>query len=47
MGSLDIDNVGGTQTADVTAGISKALFSTASGLVVAIFTLFFFANTCR
>jgi biopolymer transport protein ExbB len=44
--SLDIGDVGGTKTADVTAGISEALVSTASGLVVAIFTLFF-ANTFR
>ncbi|MEA5566916.1 MULTISPECIES: MotA/TolQ/ExbB proton channel family protein [unclassified Anabaena] len=44
--SLDIGDVGGTKTADVTAGISAALVSTASGLVVAIFTLLF-ANTFR
>ncbi|QLE55770.1 MotA/TolQ/ExbB proton channel family protein [Nostoc sp. TCL26-01] len=44
--SLDIGDVGGTKTAGVTAGISEALVSTASGLVVAIFTLFF-ANTFR
>ncbi|OKH13668.1 biopolymer transporter ExbB [Fischerella major NIES-592] len=44
--SLDIGDVGGTKTADVTAGISEALVSTASGLVVAIFTLLF-ANTFR
>jgi biopolymer transport protein ExbB len=44
--SLDIGNVGGTKTADVTSGISTALVSTASGLVVAIFTLLF-ANIFR
>jgi biopolymer transport protein ExbB len=44
--SLNIGDVGGTKTAGVTAGISEALVSTASGLVVAIFTLFF-ANTFR
>jgi biopolymer transport protein ExbB len=44
--SLDIGDVGGAKTADVTAGISEALVSTASGLVVAIFTLLF-ANTFR
>jgi biopolymer transport protein ExbB len=44
--SLDIGDVGGTKTASVTAGISEALVSTASGLVVAIFTLLF-ANTFR
>jgi len=44
--SLDIGDVGGSKTAGVTGGISEALVSTASGLVVAIFTLFF-ANTFR
>jgi biopolymer transport protein ExbB len=44
--SLDIGDVGGTKTAGVTSGISEALVSTASGLVVAIFTLFF-ANSFR
>lgn len=44
--SLDIGDVGGSKTAGVTAGISEALVSTASGLVVAIFTLFF-ANAFR
>jgi biopolymer transport protein ExbB len=44
--SLNIGDVGGTKTAGVTAGISEALVSTASGLVVAIFTLIF-ANTFR
>jgi biopolymer transport protein ExbB len=44
--SLDIGDVGGNNTAGVTSGISEALVSTASGLVVAIFTLLF-ANTFR
>ncbi|AFY45572.1 MotA/TolQ/ExbB proton channel family protein [Nostoc sp. PCC 7107] len=44
--SLNLGDVGGTQTTGVTAGISEALVSTASGLVVAIFTLLF-ANTFR
>ncbi|WP_414527525.1 MotA/TolQ/ExbB proton channel family protein [Nodularia chucula] len=44
--SLNIGDVGGTKTADVTAGISEALVSTATGLVVAIFTLLF-ANSFR
>ncbi|BAY29999.1 MotA/TolQ/ExbB proton channel [Nostoc carneum NIES-2107] len=44
--SLDIGDVGGTKTSGVTSGISEALVSTASGLVVAIFTLFF-ANSFR
>lgn len=44
--SLNIGDVGGTQTGNVTSGISEALVSTASGLVVAIFTLLF-ANTFR
>jgi biopolymer transport protein ExbB len=44
--SLNIGDVGGTETAGVTSGISEALVSTASGLVVAIFTLLF-ANTFR
>ncbi|AFY48749.1 biopolymer transport protein [Nostoc sp. PCC 7524] len=44
--SLDIGDVGGTKTADVTAGISEALVSTAAGLIVAIFALFF-ANSFR
>jgi biopolymer transport protein ExbB len=46
FGSLNLGDVGGTKTADVTAGISEALVSTAFGLVVALFTLFF-ANTFR
>ncbi|MDB9311401.1 MotA/TolQ/ExbB proton channel family protein [Aphanizomenon sp. CS-733/32] len=44
--SLNIGDVGGTKTASVTSGISEALVSTASGLVVAIITLFF-ANSFR
>jgi biopolymer transport protein ExbB len=44
--SLNIGDVGGTQTTGVTAGISEALVSTATGLIVAIFTLFF-ANSFR
>jgi biopolymer transport protein ExbB len=44
--SLDIGDVGGTKTAGVTSGISEALVSTASGLVVAIITLFF-SNSFR
>ncbi|NJR39414.1 MAG: MotA/TolQ/ExbB proton channel family protein [Leptolyngbyaceae cyanobacterium CSU_1_4] len=46
FGSLQIGNVGGTSSANVTAGISEALVSTASGLVVAISTLLF-ANLFR
>jgi len=44
--SLNIGNVGGTQTAGVTGGISEALVSTATGLIVAISTLLF-ANSFR
>ncbi|GAB1540994.1 MotA/TolQ/ExbB proton channel family protein [Scytonema sp. NUACC21] len=44
--SLNLGDVGGTKTAGVTAGISEALVSTASGLIVAIFTLLF-SNTFR
>jgi biopolymer transport protein ExbB len=44
--SLKIGDVGGSRTADVTGGISEALIATASGLIVAIFTLLF-ANTFR
>ncbi|AFZ26130.1 biopolymer transport protein [Cylindrospermum stagnale PCC 7417] len=44
--SLNLGDVGGSKTSGVTAGISEALVSTASGLVVAIFTLLF-ANTFR
>ncbi|MEH1971305.1 MotA/TolQ/ExbB proton channel family protein [Nostoc sp.] len=44
--SLNLGDVGGSKTASVTAGISEALVSTASGLIVAIFILMF-ANTFR
>lgn len=44
--SLRVGELGGAQTTNVTAGISEALISTASGLVVAIFTLLF-ANLFR
>ncbi len=44
--SLNIGDVGGSRTANVTGGISEALVSTAAGLIVAIFTLLF-ANTFR
>ncbi len=44
--SINIGDVGGTNTAEVTGGISEALISTAAGLVVAIFTLLF-ANAFR
>jgi biopolymer transport protein ExbB len=44
--SLDIGNAVGTKAGDVTGGISEALVSTATGLVVAIFTLLF-SNTFR
>lgn len=44
--SLNLGDVGGTKTTGVTAGISEALVSTASGLVVAMFTIMF-ANTFR
>ncbi|GAB4472536.1 MAG: MotA/TolQ/ExbB proton channel family protein [Elainellaceae cyanobacterium] len=44
--SLRLGDLGGTQTAGVTAGISEALISTAAGLVVAIITLLF-ANMFR
>ncbi|MBW4689199.1 MAG: MotA/TolQ/ExbB proton channel family protein [Komarekiella atlantica HA4396-MV6] len=44
--SLNLGDVGGTKTVGVTSGISEALVSTASGLIVAIFTLLF-ANTFR
>jgi biopolymer transport protein ExbB len=46
FGSLTLGDVGGTKTTGVTAGISEALVSTASGLVVALFVLLF-ANTFR
>lgn len=44
--SLRIGDIGTGQASGVTSGISEALISTASGLVVAIFTLLF-ANTFR
>ncbi|MBG1260551.1 MotA/TolQ/ExbB proton channel family protein [Nostoc commune] len=44
--SLNLGDVGGTKTTGVTSGISEALVSTASGLIVAIFILLF-ANTFR
>ena len=44
--SLNLGDVGGTQTTNVTGGISEALVSTAAGLIVAIFTLLL-ANTFR
>jgi biopolymer transport protein ExbB len=44
--SLSVEGVGGAKTLGVTGGISEALVSTASGLVVAIFTLLF-ANVFR
>ncbi|MBD1861280.1 MULTISPECIES: MotA/TolQ/ExbB proton channel family protein [Trichocoleus] len=44
--SLRVGDLGGTNATGVTAGISEALISTASGLIVAIFTLLF-ANTFR
>ncbi|MGA7937578.1 MAG: MotA/TolQ/ExbB proton channel family protein [Kovacikia sp.] len=44
--SLKIGDVAGSNVGGVSAGISEALVSTASGLVVAIFTLLF-ANTFR
>jgi biopolymer transport protein ExbB len=46
FGSLRLGEVGGSGTVNVTSGISEALVSTAFGLIVAIFTLFF-ANTFR
>ncbi len=44
--SLRLGDVGSTNTTNVTGGISEALISTASGLVVAIVTLLF-SNTFR
>jgi biopolymer transport protein ExbB len=44
--SLRLGDVGSASAAGVTAGISEALISTATGLIVAIFTLLF-ANTFR
>jgi biopolymer transport protein ExbB len=39
--SLKIGDIGGTNTLNVSAGISEALISTATGLIVAICALFF------
>jgi biopolymer transport protein ExbB len=44
--AMDLGNVGGTNSAGVTGGLSEALISTVMGLVVAIFTLLF-ANAFR
>jgi biopolymer transport protein ExbB len=44
--SLKVGDIGGSNTVGVSAGVSEALISTASGLAVAIFTLLF-ANTFR
>jgi biopolymer transport protein ExbB len=44
--SLNLGNIGSTQTLGVTSGISEALISTAFGLIVAVGTLFF-SNTFR
>jgi biopolymer transport protein ExbB len=44
--SLNIGDVGGAKATGVTSGISEALVSTATGLIVAIFILMF-ANTFR
>jgi biopolymer transport protein ExbB len=44
--SLNIGDLGGTQSTGVASGISEALVSTATGMIVAIFTLVF-ANTFR
>ncbi len=44
--SLKVGDIGGSNTIGVSAGVSEALISTASGLAVAIFTLLF-ANTFR
>lgn len=44
--NLRLGDVGGSNTANVTGGISEALISTASGLIVAIFVLLF-SNTFR
>lgn len=46
FGSLRLGDLAGTQTQNVSAGISEALISTAAGLIVAIITLLF-ANTFR
>ena len=39
--SIELGNVGATNSAGVTGGLSEALVSTVMGLIVAIFTLFF------
>jgi len=39
FGSLNIGDIGGTNTAGVSAGISEALITTAAGLIVAAFCL--------
>lgn len=44
--SLNLGNIGASQTSSVTGGISEALVSTATGLIVAIITLAF-ANIFR
>lgn len=44
--AIRIGDIGGTQTAGVTGGISEALISTVAGLCLAVFTLLF-ANTFR
>jgi len=44
--ALNLGSVGGESAFQVTAGISEALVSTAAGLIVAVFTLFF-ANIFR
>ena len=41
LAELRIGDIGSSQATGVTAGIGEALTSTAAGLVVAIFTLFF------
>jgi biopolymer transport protein ExbB len=46
FGSLDIGQIGGSKSIEVSAGISEALASTAMGLIVALFTIVF-ANTFR
>ncbi|MEN9217201.1 MAG: MotA/TolQ/ExbB proton channel family protein, partial [Gloeomargarita sp. HHBFW_bins_162] len=46
LANLRLGDLGGTQSAAVTAGIGEALISTAAGLVVAMITLLF-ANVFR
>lgn len=46
FGSLEVGNVGATNAGNVTGGISEALVSTATGLIVAIGVLLF-SNTFR